>query len=111
MSRDNRTAIKEAEMIVVEIINQRKNEWIEHSYAIANDILNRYNDIEEVEHIGNTYSNNEIGDIKIRLKRSTEWIYIELKMSPSRTGRGTVANISQNALTNSNLFEGNNIIC
>jgi hypothetical protein len=109
MSRDNRTAIEKAEMFVVDLINQRENEWVEHSYAIADEILKNYNDIEEVEHIGNTYSNNEIGDIKIRSSNSTEWIYIELKMSQSRTGRGTVANISQNALTNSNLFEGNNI--
>ena len=116
MSRDNRTTIEEAEIIVVNLINQeeigddqRENEWIEHCYAITNKISNTYNNIEEAEHIGNTYNNNEIGDIKIRLKDSVEWIYIELKMSKSRSGRGTAANISQDALTNSNLFEGNDI--
>lgn len=116
MSRDNRTAIEVAEIIVVDLINQeeirddqRENEWIEHCYAIANEISNTYNNIELAEHIGNTYNNNEIGDIKIRLNGSSEWIYIELKMSRSSRGRGTAANISQNALTNSNLFEGNDI--
>jgi len=44
--------------------------------------------LKNVEHVGNIYRLNEIGDINI----------IELKMSESKKGRGKLANFSQKLL-------------
>ncbi|MHA1724816.1 MAG: hypothetical protein ACTSXH_08230 [Promethearchaeota archaeon] len=63
-----------------------------------------------VEHVGNVYSRNEIGGIKLLTDKNNQWNYVELKMSESKEGRGILANISQNALTNYKLFNSNNNI-
>ena len=53
--------------------------------------------------MGNRYDN--AGDIKI-ISRGKEF-FAEIKMSDTKLGKGTKANISQNALTENYLFRGN----
>ncbi|MEJ2250877.1 MAG: hypothetical protein P8Y70_13140 [Candidatus Lokiarchaeota archaeon] len=117
MGKHERQEIEDAENIVVKLLNKRKiheedrhNKWYEHSLALSEKIQIDFPDLERAEHIGNIYGKKEIGDIKLKNKNSNELWYLELKMSETKSGKGTLANISQNALTTSNLFIGNNIL-
>ena len=114
LGKHERQEIEDAEKIVVDLLNkkiisakQKKNKWIKHSLETEKAIIRDFGDIKQAEHIGNTYGAGEIGDIKIL---TDDWIYIELKMSESKKGKGTLANISQNALTVSNLFRKEDIM-
>lgn len=114
MGKHERQEIENAERIVVDILNnkdlstaQKNNKWYNHSLEMERAIRRDFGEIKQAEHIGNTYGAGEIGDIKILI---TDWKYIELKMSESKKGKGTLANISQNALTLLNLFEDKNMM-
>ena len=114
LGKHERQEIEDAERIVVDLISnknisakQKKNKWIKHSIETVKAIKRDFEDIKQAEHIGNMYGAGEIGDIKIL---TDDWIYIELKMSESEKGKGTLANISQEALTASNLFKKEDII-
>ena len=116
MGKHERLEIENAEKIVVDLLNnqkvieeQKKNKWFPHALKLKKVIIKNFGNIESSEHIGNTYSGGEIGDIKILTENNKNWIYIELKMSESKKGKGTLANISQDALTNSNLFKSRDI--
>lgn len=111
MGKHERQEIENAEKIVVNLLNsnkvspsQKKNKWYNHSVALANEIRNDFPNIQFSEHIGNLYSSREVGDIKLKLANVEDNIYLELKMSESKTGKGTLANISQDTLTSSQLF-------
>lgn len=102
MGKHEREQIEKAEKIIVKILNSqeltssdRNNYWIEHAFAIAKKIQEDFPDIKKARHLGNRYDNT--GDILI-LSNKKE-IFIETKMSDTKTGIGTKANISQDALT------------
>jgi hypothetical protein len=108
MGKHERQQIEEAEKIIVKILNSqklnssdRKNYWINHAFAIAKKLQEDLPDIKKARHLGNRYDNT--GDILILSNR--EKLFIETKMSDTRTGIGTKANISQDALTENHLFE------
>ena len=115
MGKHERQEIENAEKIVVGLLNQKKipeyhkkNKWISHCYGLVKVIKEDFKELQKVDHVGNVYGGNEVGDIKLLTGGGTQWNYIELKMSESKKGKGTLANISQDALTNSNLFNSNN---
>ena len=117
MGKHERQEIENAEKIIVDLLNkinlsktQLENKWINHCFEIEKTIRRDFDLIKSAEHIGNIYSKSEIGDIKIVTEENTDWQYIELKMSETPKGRGTLANISQDALTNSNLFSGSKVL-
>ena len=110
MGKHERQQIEEAEKIIVKILNSqklansdRRNYWIEHAFAIAKKIREDSPNIKKTRHLGNRYDNT--GDILI-LSNKKEF-FIETKMSDTKTGIGTKANISQDALTENFLFENN----
>lgn len=116
MGRHERQEIENAEKIVVKLLNNQeldpkdsKNKWFEHAQVISIKILKDFGTIKEARHIGNIYNTSEIGDIKIIKEETSNWRYIELKMSENPKSKGTLANISQDALSNAKLF-GNGII-
>lgn len=73
------------------------HKWYKHLLAFAEYIRINYPNYIKVEAIGNEYI-NLLGDIKITNKNN-EIKIIELKTSETEKGRGTLANITQNALT------------
>lgn len=111
MGKHERQQIEEVEKIVVKILNSqkltipdRKNYWIEHAFAIAKKIKKDFPNIKIVRHLGNRYDNT--GDILI-ISNDEKQFFIETKMSNTKTGIGTKANISQDALTDNFLFKNN----
>jgi len=109
MGKHERQSIEEAEKIVVKILKKqnlnfsdKKNHWFAHAIAIAKRIVKDFPNIASASHLGNRYDNT--GDILI-LSKGNEF-FIETKMSDTKTGVGTKANISQDALTENHLFEG-----
>lgn len=110
MGKHERQEIKEAELIIVKILNseklsdtEQKNQWLRHALALAKKIKHDFPSIKYAEHLGNRYDN--AGDIKV-ISQGKEF-FIEIKMSDTKRGKGTKANISQNALTENYLFRGN----
>lgn len=108
MGKYERKSIKEAEKIIVKILkfqkinnSDRKNHWLDHALATAEKIKHDFPNIKKARHLGNRYDNT--GDILI-LSNGKEF-FIEIKMSDTKTGVGTKANISQDALTENYLFE------
>jgi len=117
MGKHERQEIESAEKILIDLLNQKylsnnqsRNKWIEHCSELEKVIRRDFGKIKSAEHIGNIYGKGEIGDIKILTEKNTKWLYIELKMSETPKGKGTLANISQDALTTSKLFSGSKII-
>ena len=117
MGRHERLEIENAEKIVVDLLNSntiseemKQNKWLKHAYRLKEEIEHDFKEIKRAEHIGNIYGGYEIGDIKLLIDGMPDWTYIELKMSESKKGKGTLANISQNALSTSNLFKLKNIL-
>jgi len=107
MGKYERQQIEEAEKIIVKILNSRqlndsdkKNYWFKHSTAIVKKLQKDFPKIKEVCHLGNRYDNT--GDILI-ISKGKEF-FIEIKMSNTKKGIGTKANISQDALTENRLF-------
>lgn len=110
MGKHERQQIEEAEKIIVKILNSqkltnldRKNYWIEYASAIAKKIREDFPNIKRARHFGNRYDNT--GDILILSDKKK--FFIEIKMSNTKTGIGTKANISQDALTENFLFKNN----
>ncbi|MDZ7798433.1 MAG: hypothetical protein U5L76_02315 [Patescibacteria group bacterium] len=111
MGKHERKLIEEAEKILVLLLNKKKvneddlknNKWSEHAIALSERIFNDFPNLISAKHLGNRYDNT--GDILIKLPG--EFRIIEIKMSETVKGRGTKANISQNALTENGLFYNN----
>lgn len=110
MGKHERALIEKAEKIIVKILKSEKltgadteNHWFVHARAIAKKIKADFPRIDSVSHLGNHYDNT--GDVLLTF--DGEKSFIETKMSDTKTGIGTMANISQNALTDNGLFEGN----
>lgn len=108
MGKHERGDIQEMEQSVVNLLNSKpsliskKHKWFRHMLEFFKYIKDKYKNIKEAEWIGNEY--NSGGDIKI--KKSDDGIeFIELKTSETSKGRGTLANISQNAITIYKLIE------
>lgn len=109
MGKHERKLIEEAEKIIVDLLNNKIidnknfiiNPWREHIIELSNFIIKEYPNILVAQHLGNRYDNT--GDILLKLS-SGEEIYIEIKMSATKSGIGTEANIGQDALTKNNLF-------
>lgn len=117
MGKHERQEIENAEKILVDLLNKKdlsntqvRNKWITHCFELEKVIRRDFGKIKSAEHIGNIYGKVEIGDIKILTEKNTNWLYIELKMSETPKGKGTLANISQDALTTSKLFSGSNVL-
>ncbi len=117
LGKPEREEIERAEKITADILNkteittkQKENKWIDHCYELVKEINKDFNPIQSAKHIGNIYSGNEIGDIKILARDSQNYFYVELKMSESKAGKGTLANISQDALSKTHLFLLENIL-
>lgn len=109
MGKHERDSIEEAEKIIVKLLNNKnlsksdlKNHWLKHAQAIAQQIKKDFSQITTAKHLGNDYAT--IGDISFIA--SGHEVIIEAKMSDTKSGRGTQANISQNSLTENRLFEG-----
>ncbi|MBU1131410.1 hypothetical protein KJ840_04725 [Patescibacteria group bacterium] len=110
MGKHERKLIEEAEKFLVSLLNKegidevslRENPWWEYVVELTGFISREYSNIVTAQHLGNSYDNT--GDILLKLSSGKE-IYIEIKMSATKSGIGTKANISQNALTNGGLFK------
>ena len=109
MGKHERQLIEEAEKIIVKILNSqnlttfdKQNRWFKHSLGIARKIRKDFSQITSASHLGNRYDNT--GDILITSKGNK--FFIEVKMSDTKLGVGTKANISQDALTENHLFVG-----
>lgn len=110
MGKHERQSIKTAEKIIVKILGSEKisssdtkNRWFKHAFFIAKEIRKDFTKITLTRHLGNRYDNT--GDVLI-ISNGKD-ILIEVKMSDTKLGVGTKANISQNALTENYLFSGN----
>ena len=110
MGKHEREQIEKAEKIIVKIINSQKisdldkqNRWFRHAFAIAERIKKDFPNIKKSQHLGNRYDNT--GDILLITSDGKE-IFTEIKMSNTKLGVGTKANISQDALTENYLFIG-----
>lgn len=73
------------------------HKWYGHMVGFVQSIKKTYPNLKSVKHIGNKYSGLR-GDIKISQEDGSVK-YIELKASETQFGKGTLANISQNAIT------------
>ena len=109
MGKHERQLIEDTEKIIVKILNSepltsndKKNRWFNHAVQIAKQINRDFPNISSVKHLGNRYDNT--GDILII--SNSKGIFIEVKMSETKLGVGTKANISQDALTENHLFIG-----
>jgi len=109
MGKHERQLIEEAEKIIVKILNfqrltgsDKKNRWFKHAFSIAKRIKKDFPKISSTHHLGNRYDNT--GDILIASGKNK--YFIEVKMSDTKLGVGTKANISQDALTENHLFAG-----
>lgn len=103
MGKYERRDIELMEKNVVRVLMSKKplitpaHKWYGHMLGFVKFIKKTYPSFKKVQHIGNKYSGLR-GDIKI-YKKSGAVEYIELKASETEFGRGTLANISQNAVT------------
>ena len=109
MGKHERQLIEEAEKIIERILNSspltsddKKNRWFFHALQTAKQINKDFPNISLAKHLGNRYDNT--GDMLII--SNGEKIFIEAKMSDTKSGVGTKANISQDALTENHLFIG-----
>ena len=109
MGKHERQLIEEAEKIIEKILNSnpltsndKKNRWFFHALQVAKQIKKDFTNISSAKHLGNRYDNT--GDMLII--SNGEKIFIEIKMSDTKSGIGTRANINQDALTENYLFVG-----
>ena len=109
MGKHERELIKRAELIIVKILNNEKlsksdfkNHWFKHACATAEAMKADFFGISSAKHLGDNYAT--IGDISFTSKGHE--MIVEIKMSDTEFSLGTKANISQNALTDNKLFEG-----
>jgi hypothetical protein len=103
MGKHERQEIEEMEKSVANCLNGHSpsiletHKWYAHMSAFVNHIKEICAQFKKAEHIGNEYG-KEVGDIKLVMKDDTRR-YFELKASESASGKGTLANITQNAIT------------
>lgn len=103
MGKHERSEIELMEKSVAQRLNKKKalispgDKWYEHMEAFVDFIRHRYPEIAEAHHVGNEYG-TEMGDIKLIMEDSSAH-YLELKASETPFGRGTLANISQDSVT------------
>ncbi len=109
MGKHERQLIEEAERIIVKLLSSqklsgsdKKNHWFKHAVFLAKRIKRDFPKITLAYHLGNRYNNT--GDILVISKGKK--FFIEIKMSDTKLGIGTKANISQDALTENYLFMG-----
>lgn len=110
MGKHERGQIRRAEEIIVKILNgkpinlvDRKNLWFDHAVKIAETLKQDYPSIVLATHLGDIYDN--ASDISIKMANGTI-LFIEVKMSETKSGVGTKANMGQDSLTNFGLFIG-----
>jgi len=108
MGKHERKNIEEAEKILIKLLNSKtlssvdkKNHWSRQAVKLAERISKDFPIIKKAQHLGNRY--DTVGDIMIKTDKGEK--YFEVKMSDSKLGIGTKANISQNALTEYRLFK------
>lgn len=80
----------------------KNHKWFRHMLAFVSYLNRKYPHRRQVKHIGNQYGQTR-GDLQL-ITKSNKTVYIELKASETRKGKGTLANISQNALTEYSLI-------
>lgn len=109
MGKHERELIEKAEKIIIKILSQKiseadeKNRWFVHACYLAGTIHANFPKFDSVSHLGNRY--DDTGDILLVSKGKK--FFLEIKMSGTKKGIGTMANISQDALTDNHLFDGN----
>jgi hypothetical protein len=108
MGKHERGIVEEAEVITSKLINRENLTKKEKSHPFISLIVkfvgiikNNYKNIKIAKTIGNGYSTP--GDLYLELNNGEEK-YIELKFL-EKTGKGTLANISQNALTSLGIID------
>jgi hypothetical protein len=103
MGKHERHDIEQMEKSVVGCINKQSplitpaHKWYKHMERFVSYINKKYPKIREARHIGNEYR-HEVGDVKLIMANGPAH-FLELKASETSSGRGTLANISQNAIT------------
>ncbi len=103
MGKHERSEIELMEKSVAQRLNKKKalispgDKWYEHMEAFVDFIKRKYPRIAEAHHVGNEYG-TEMGDIKLIMEDRAAH-YLELKSSETPFGRGTLANISQDSVT------------
>ena len=103
MGKHERKDIELMEKSVVRLLTGKtsfinsNNKWFRHMLAFVDYINKNYSNFRQVKHIGNQYGQLR-GDIEI-ITKNGDIVYIELKASETEKGKGTLANISQNAFT------------
>jgi hypothetical protein len=102
MGKHERDIVKEAEKIVATLINREELSVIQKKHPFLDVIIkfipmvrNNYKNIKKAVAVGNTY--NSPGDIILHFDNGDKR-YLELKFL-EKSGYGTLANISQDALT------------
>jgi hypothetical protein len=98
MKKYYRNEIETFEKAVVNYINNRTGDCL-LVQQVAEKIFAKFGYEIRAEHVGNSY--DSIGDIKI-INKNNQIFFIELKKI--NQGRGTLANISQDALTKYGIF-------
>jgi hypothetical protein len=103
MGKHERLYIEQMEKSVVSCLNEQKplihstHKWYKHMQGFVHHVKENYPETMKAYHIGNEYG-KEVGDIKL-IMRDDSTHFLELKASETPFGRGTLANISQNAIT------------
>lgn len=103
MGKHERRQIELMEKSVVNLFNGKNSlikpshKWFAHMLAFVDYIQKSYPHFRRLRHIGNRYGALR-GDIEV-IAQKKKRVFIELKASESRKGKGTLANISQDALT------------
>lgn len=105
MGKFERGEAEKLEMDVVGILNRGKVRAPHSCAQRVSDRIRKDFDVRRAEFIGRTYS--EPGNIKLFLADGRV-AYIELKLVES--GKGTRANLGQNALTEFGLFKGDGVL-
>ena len=107
MGKFERGKVREAEIILTKLLNgetlsreEKRHELFKCVLALKQKIKQDYPEIRKANHVGDTYTSP--GNIELILKDGRK-VYIEVKFVSG--GRGTRANISQDALTDLGLFE------
>lgn len=109
MGKHEREAIQELEESVCSLLNGQASllpdsqPWVGHDQPMARQIAQDFPTIVQATTAGNSYET--AGDIDLELDDG-KIVNLELKASGSKAGRGTAANISQNALTEYGLVPG-----
>jgi hypothetical protein len=109
MGKSERELVKKAEQIVCKLLNEesltaedRRHELFSLCRSFATKLKADFPTIQRARHIGNEYKT--VGDIRLEL-RGGGIKFIELKFLDEEGGTGTLANISQDALTQYGLIE------